>query len=136
MQYRRPNPSLAEVAAAKPRRGSGAPARSRSHYEAILQLLRERGPAGVLSSELYDAPNLFGRSPRNRISELRRDGHLIEGRPQGSADWFYCLIRDNGVKPPSRSADWYERATGHARPQLDKPKDDLSSLPLFSGGQR
>lgn len=124
-------PSLAEVARARPRRGNGAPARSRSHYEAILQLLRDRGSAGVLSSELYDAPNLFGRSPRNRISELRRDGHLIEGRPQGSADWFYCLIRDNaGAKP--QAGDWYEREHG-PRPAVSAPP---CNLPLFAGTVR
>jgi hypothetical protein len=114
----------------------GAPARTRSHYAAILQLLRERGPQGVLGSELYSSPDLYGRSPRNRISELRRDGHLIEGRAHGASDWFYRLIRDNaGVSPMARaeSRDWYERAAGRPRPQLDKPENDFSSLPLFGG---
>ena len=46
-------------------RGVGAPSRTRSHYAAILQLLRERGPQGVLAAELYDNPHLYGRSPRN-----------------------------------------------------------------------
>src|SRR6516162_1703249 len=46
-------PALREVARAKPRRGSGAPARSRSHYKAILELLCERRPHGVLRSEMY-----------------------------------------------------------------------------------
>lgn len=106
---RQSRPTLEEVATARPHRARGAPARSRSHYAAILQLLRDRGAQGVLGSELYARPELYGRSPRNRISELRRDGHLIEGKPQGSADWFYCLIRDSsGVK----SGDWYERLHG------------------------
>lgn len=110
------NPSLDELAKARPKRGGGAPLRSRSHYEAILQLLRERGPQGVRGSELYAHPDLYGRSPRNRISELRRDGHLIEGKPHGSSDWFYRLIRDNaGAKPLSDSPDWYERQSGKLR---------------------
>jgi hypothetical protein len=93
-------PTLGEVARAKPQRGSGAPGRCASHKAAILELLRERGPQGVLGSELYDCPEKFGRSPRNRISELRAEGFLIEGKPHGSADWFYRLIRDNaGVTP-------------------------------------
>src|SRR5712671_3238499 len=78
-------PTLGEVAESRPPRATGAPSRTRSHYDRILALLRERGPAGVLSSELYDAPHLFGRSPRNRISELRRDGHLIKTLHAGAS---------------------------------------------------
>jgi hypothetical protein len=94
IQYDSSRPALSEVARARPSRGSGAPARCSSHKAAILALLRERGPAGILSSELYDAPERYGRSPRNRISELRREGCLIEGSARGSSDWFYRLIRD------------------------------------------
>lgn len=98
------NPSLEEVAQARPPRGSGAPSRSRSHYDRILALLRERGPAGVLSSELYDQPHLFGRSPRNRISELRQDGHLIKTLPAGASVVRYVLLRDsNGTPAPISS---------------------------------
>ena len=119
-------PTLCEVAKAEPRRGSGAPIRSRSHYATILQLLRDRGPRGVLSSELYARPELYGRSPRNRISELRRDGHLIEGKPHGPADWFYRLIRDNaGVTPLS------------AKPESDfmrrRREEQAAAMPLFAG---
>lgn len=110
-------PTLSELGDAMPHRGMGAPARSHSHYKALLELLRERGPQGVLGSELYARPELYGRSPRNRISELRRDGHLIEGKPHGSSDWFYRLLRDNaGEKPLSDSPDWFERQTGKRRP--------------------
>jgi hypothetical protein len=123
-------PTLCEVAKAEPRRGSGAPIRSRSHYATILQLLRDRGPRGVLSSELYARPELYGRSPRNRISELRRDGHLIEGKPSGSADWFYRLIRDDdGVNPSAHSQDWYTESTGKERPKLEPE----TANPLFAG---
>jgi hypothetical protein len=126
------NSTFDELAQARPRQGIGAPSRTRSHYAAILQLLRERGEQGILGSELYSHPELYGRSPRNRISELRRDGHLIEGKPQGSSDWFYRLIRDNtGEKPKAESSDWYERVTGQPRPQ--QQRDDFSALPLFGG---
>lgn len=124
--------SLRDVEAAKPLRSAGVPERARSHYEAILQLLRERGQRGVLGSELYASPELYGRSPRNRISELRRDGHLIEGKPYGSGDWFYRLISDNeGVKPVADSPDWY-----HGQRPSHKPALDVCELPLFDGPVR
>lgn len=120
-------PSLGELAHARPRRGKGAPGRWTSHKTAILAMLRERGPQGVLGSELYSRPDLYGRSPRNRISELRKDGHLIEGKPDGASDWFYRLIRDStGANPLAESSDWYEHTTGRPRPQPDK--DNSSSL--------
>lgn len=99
--------------------------------EATCRLsLRKRGPDGVLGSELYSGPDLNGRSSRSRVSELRKDGHLIEGKPHGSFDWFYRLIRDDaGAKPQAESPDWYECATGQLRSLLDK--EDFSSLPLF-----
>jgi hypothetical protein len=65
--------TVEELERSLPRGIGSAPARARTHYARILALLRERGPAGVLGSELYSAPHLYGRSPRNRISELRRD---------------------------------------------------------------
>jgi hypothetical protein len=114
--------TIGEVAKPKPHRSSGAPGRCASHYQAILRLLRERAEEGqgVLGSELYSRLDLYGRSPRNRISELRRDGHLIEGKPSGSADWFYQLIRDNAdVNPSASSQDWYTDSTGKERPKLE-----------------
>ena len=88
-------PTLREVAESRPPHGSGAPARTRSHYERILALLRERGPGGVLSSELYDQPRFFGRSPRNRVSELRKSGHLIKTEPAGASVVRYILVSEN-----------------------------------------
>jgi hypothetical protein len=95
--------TLEEFRRARPPRGNGAPSRTRSHYARILALLRERGAAGVLSSELYDSPNLFGRSPRNRISELRRDGHLIRTVPAGASVVCYILTFEN-LSPIERPA--------------------------------
>ncbi len=131
LQEKAAGPTLAAVAQARPQFGSGAPCRTRSHYAAILKLLRERAEQGqgVLGSELYSRPDLYGRSPRNRISELRRDGCLIEGKPHGSADWFYKLIRDgSGVNPAS--SDWYVRQTGKPRPAAHPWKTAFSEKRL------
>jgi len=134
--------TLDEVARARPPHGNGAPSRTRSHYDRVLALLRERGSAGVLSSELYDAPKLFGRSPRNRVSELRQDGCLIETVPAGSSVVRYILIRDsNGAAPPghtssvSDSQDWYTAQTGKSRATVE-PSGCTTGLPLFDAAVR
>jgi hypothetical protein len=127
--------SVEQIEQGKPRRPRGAPARTRSHYVAILALLRERGPHGVLGSELYDAPHLYGRSPRNRVSEIRadlkKDGDFweITGEARGGSDWHYVL---RSKKP---SSDWYECATGQPRPG-QAPRATHDDLPLFAGSPR
>jgi hypothetical protein len=123
------NTTLGEVAQARPRRCTGAPARCASHKSAILAFLRECGPRGVLGSELYDSPKRFGRSPRNRISELRKEGFSISGEPHGNSDWHYVLLRDSSGAKPITSGDWYERQTGRTRPAAGPDAD----LPLFAG---
>jgi hypothetical protein len=94
------NLTIEELASAHPPCGNGAPSRTRSHYDRIVVLLRERGPVGVLSSELYDNSQLYGRSPRNRISEARQAGYLIATVPVGGSVVRYILIRDNDGAPP------------------------------------
>jgi len=128
-------PTPEQVRRARPPRGNGAPSRTRSHYDRILLLLRDRGPAGVLSSELYDAPELYGRSPRNRVSEMRQDGCLIETTPAGASVVRYILIRDGeGAAPTSpASQDWYERQAGKPRAVVLPEKDDL---PLFNRAEQ
>jgi hypothetical protein len=116
------NPTLEELGKARPPRSSGAPSRTKSHYDRILALLRERGSSGVLSSELYDAAHLYGRSPRNRISELRHDGHLIKTVPAGSSVVRYVLAHENPSpveRPPAKPAVEWE----------DRPR--ITGLPLF-----
>jgi hypothetical protein len=108
-----------------PKSGSGAPARTASHRDRILDLLRERSSQGILASEMYDQPHLFGRSPRNRISELRRDGFVISGEARGASDWHYVLLPD--------SEDWFERETGQPRP---KAACETTGLPLFDAAVR
>jgi len=127
-----PQPTTAELHRAIPHRGTGAPARTLSHESAILALLRERGPQGVLGSELYARPERFGRSPRNRVSELRQEGFLIEGRPHGSADWHYRLIRDTSGQEP--------RHIHHVGPASDfmrsRRAEESAAMPLFSPAVR
>jgi len=96
----------------------GAPARTKSHRAAILALLRDRGARGVLASELYDAPLTFGRSPRNRISELRKDGYRIEGAPRGGSDWHYWLLEDNS-QDPKLPESWQDRPRVTGLPLFD-----------------
>jgi hypothetical protein len=98
------------------RRVTKPPARTRTHYAAILALLIERGERGVLASELYDNPSRFGRSPRNRISELRRDGYRIEGEARGASDWHYRLLQD--------------------KPDLSQDRPRATGLPLFDSVTR
>jgi hypothetical protein len=132
-------PTLEELKRARPIRGRGVPSRCFSHRERIHTLLRERGPAGVLSSELYDSPHLYGRSPRNRVSELRADGCLIETVPAGASVVKYILIRDSDGTPPPRhtpppeidSADWFERLEG--KPRSSEDNSCAPDLPLFAG---
>jgi hypothetical protein len=131
--------TLSELRRATPHGGTGAPARSRSHYAAILQLLRERAEQGlgVLGSELYARPDLYGRSPRNRISELRRDGYLIEGKPRGSADWSYWLIRDNAGQSYPASQHGEARPAQSLKPETAwKDRKPVTGLELFDAAVR
>ena len=125
-------PTLAEVAESRPPRGSGAPSRTRSHYGRILALLRERGPAGVLSSELYDAPELYGRSPRNRISEMRQDGHLIKTLPAGASVVKYVLLHENPSptpRPSSAPTKSWEQVCAERDRKLAEPGPEWSLTP-------
>jgi hypothetical protein len=92
--------------------------RAHSHYQNILALLRERGPAGVLSSELYNRPEKFGRSPRNRISEARAAGLNIETIPLPHGLVRYIL-----------------REEQHRSPVVPR-ESTTEDLPLFAGVER
>jgi len=108
--------------------------RARSHYDNIAALLRERAEQGLglKGSELYADVERFGRSPRNRISELRRDGWNIGGKASGDSDWFYWLRSDNaGRTYPTRRFDGPETSP---RPQLvaqPQPKEPLLLFDLY-----
>ena len=84
--------------------------RTRSHYQNIAELLRNRAEQGlgVRSSELCREPLLYGRSPRNRVSELRKAGSDIGSKPyaEGDSDWFYWLRADTaGRNYPTQRFD-------------------------------
>lgn len=112
--------------------------RARSHRENIADLLIERAKQGlgVRGSELYASPEEFGRSPRNRISELRRDGWNIGGKAHDSSDWFYWLRSDNvGRSYPTAR---FDELPNPPRPQLVKQPEiawadrkAATGLPLF-----
>lgn len=121
------NPSLEEIAESRPPRAFGAPSRTKSHYQRILALLRERGSAGILSSELYDAPDLYGRSPRNRISEIRKSGHLIKTVQFSASVVRYVLLHENPSpvqRPPAKPVPKWED-----RPNLEGLLFDVGVQP-------
>lgn len=102
---------------------SGPPPSARSQRERILQRLRDAGQRGVLASEFYDDPQcLYGRSPRNRISECRAMGHKITGEWESKTDFRYTLIEETQAPKTlpdynaQKKLDWYERQTGQQRP--------------------
>jgi len=66
--------------------------RTHAHKERIAALLIERAEQGmgVQASDLYDHPELYGHSPRNRISEPGKDGWDI-GRKLGEHRMFLLL---------------------------------------------
>lgn len=85
--------------------GSPAPdwkGRASTHRQNLFAFLVRRGSTGVLASELYSQPDLYGRSPRNRASELARQGcRFLDalrtngkqlGHWEGDNDYRYILV--------------------------------------------
>ena len=114
-----PRPALAELERARPYRSPGPPERTKSHKANILKFWIECAKQGraMLGSELYEHPESYGRSPRNRISELKKDGYIFESKPRGSNDHAYTLLRGpNGeVYAASKRAAtlaWFEEQFG------------------------
>jgi hypothetical protein len=112
----------------------GPPPTANSQRQRILERLREAGQRGVLAAEFYDDPECrYGRSPRNRISELRSMGHKITGEWEGKINFRYTLAEE--TKAPKalpdygaqKKLDWYERRTGQSRPNT--ARENLG--PLF-----
>ena len=113
---------------------AGPPPTATSQRERILERLRAAGARGVLAAEFYDDPECrYGRSPRNRISELRAIGHKITGEWEGKVNFRYTLneetqapkaLPDYGAQ---KKLDWYERQTGQGRPGTPHTKPG----PLF-----
>lgn len=111
-------PTLAQLEHARPYRPDGPPERCKSHKTNVLKFWIECARQGraMLGSELYAHPELYGRSPRNRISELKKDGYIFESTPRGSNDQAYRLLRGPHGEAYA-PADWYERQTGKQRPR-------------------
>jgi len=127
--------------------------RARSHYENIRELLKQRAEQGlgVRSSELYQEPHLYGRSPRNRISELKRRGWDIAGKSYGDSDWFYWLRSDDtGREYPTERFNEPPRPPRPRlvnQPELNQPEmesdfmrrrreEQEQAMPLFAGAVR
>ena len=100
--------------------------RAHSHYQNILDLLRARGPRGVTSTELYSDASRYGRSPRNRISEMRAEGLSIETIHVNASTVRYILRE-------GPRGDWYEEQTGRRRVPVVPQKSTTDDLPLFAG---
>ena len=117
-------------------RPPGPPATANSQRQRILERLREAGPRGVLASEFYDDPLCrYGRSPRNRVSELRAMGHKISGEWESKVDFRYTLTEETQAPKAlpdygaQKKLDWYERQTGQVRPGASP----ATLGPLFDG---
>jgi len=101
----------------------GPPPTANSQRHRIFERLRDAGPRGVLAAEFYDDSQCrYGRSPRNRISELRAVGHKITGEWEGKINFRYTLIEETQTPKAlpdygaQKKLDWYERQTGQGRP--------------------
>ena len=102
---------------------AGPPPTATSQRQRILERLRDAGHRGVLAAALYDDPQCrYGRSPRNRISELRAMGHKITGEWEGKVNFRYTLIEETQAPKAlpdygaQKNLDWYQRQTGQSRP--------------------
>ena len=102
---------------------AGPPPTATSQRELILEGLRAAGARGVLAAEFYDdAQCRYGRSPRNRISELRAMGHKITGEWEGKINFRYTLIEETPAHKSlpdynaQKKLDWYEQHSGQPRP--------------------
>jgi hypothetical protein len=114
----------------------GPPSRTNSQRQRILERSRDAGARGVLAAEFYDDPLCrYGRSPRNRVSELRAMGHKIVGEWETKVDFRYTLIEETQAPKAlpdygaQKKLDWNEQETGHSRP----PASPARLGPLFDG---
>jgi hypothetical protein len=96
--------------------------RAASQRALVLERLRQAGPVGVLAKELYDDPQCrYGRSPRNRISELKQMGFKIEKQWEGR-NYRYTLVEETQAPKAlpdynaQKKLDWYVKQTGKPRP--------------------
>jgi hypothetical protein len=133
------NTAIENLAQAKPYKPKSSAEDFEADKLAVLEALREAGARGVSTLEFIQR-GIGGLRPPNRICDLRRDGHVIQTKHEGRRQFRFVLLRENPSptpKPPARkraeqvllSGDWYERQTGHSRPDLTRT--DLG--PLFDG---
>ncbi|MGC2287396.1 MAG: hypothetical protein WA542_19245 [Candidatus Acidiferrum sp.] len=112
--------------------------RSESHKANLLTILRERGERGVESAELYSDPQRYGFSPRNRASELRKEGYQIKTIHLSSGLVRYILtgeLRERAPMPDADAQPQFHRTMSAARrsPGSWKPRPVVPSRPTTSG---
>jgi hypothetical protein len=93
--------------------------RAQTHYQNILDLLRERRERGVTSEELYADAVRYGRSPRNRISEIRARGFHVETiHLQRDVVRYVLHAADRAADPPRPPAVVQPPSTTDREPTL------------------
>jgi|SRR5215472_921123 len=119
--------------------------RASNHLKNVADLLIQRGEQGmcVQGCYLYDHPELYGRSPRSRISDLNRlHGWDIGSKPGERECACYWVRRDsNGRTYPTAR---FDEPPKPPRPQLvsqpevkpwnERPR--VTGLPLFDAAVR
>jgi hypothetical protein len=113
--------------------------RASNHLKNIADLLMERGEQGmcVQGSYLYDHPELYGRSPRSRVSDLNKLHGWDVGSKTGEHGCACYWVRRDGdgrTYPTQR----FDEPPNAPRPQLVKrpeapwnERQRATGLPLF-----
>src|SRR5690348_1428915 len=110
--------------------------RATGHCANIAALLIERAQQGmcVQGSFLYAHPELYGRSPRNRISELNRRGWDIGSKPgEHGCSCYWVRHDDTGRGYPTARFDEPETSP---RPRLVAQPEPKAPLLLFDVSPR
>jgi len=118
--------------------------RTESQKSNLLADLIERGERGITSAELYSDHERYGVSPRNRASELRKEGYQIKTIHLSSGLVRYILTGEPSERAPMPDADSQphyaarrmtaaRKAKGSWKPHPIVPRQpalfDLSRLP-------
>ena len=91
-------------------------ARAADQNSRILARLQEAGPRGVTNAEMWA---LGAHAAHSRISDLRKRGHRISCKREGSGMWRYTLIQ------PSVELSPFEQR---------RRREEAEAMPLFSRG--
>jgi len=126
LQENSSRPTLGQLRSVPRAERRGAPARAGSHRANVRAFLVERGAIGVLSREMYERPELYGRSPRNRVSELKKAGDIIGTRWEGEEYRYIWGWDDSPILTPGKPDYWTE----HLRKLTQKHNQPLPEFEL------